>query len=74
MKKTKETKQKKVKVMTKDQKVAKIAGNITHYSKKELVDKFLKDLKDPQIESLHLSSEKIRASKIGNKKVKVKSA
>ena len=67
---------KKKKEMTKDQKLMKIAGNLTHYTKQDLVNKFLKKLSDKDIQEIFNSSEKVRASKTqrADGKIKVKAA
>jgi len=67
---------KKKKEMTKDQKLMKIAGNLTHFNKQDLVDKFLKKLSDKDIQEIFNSSEKVRASKTQrvDGKIKVKAA
>ncbi|KKL90719.1 hypothetical protein LCGC14_1901850 [marine sediment metagenome] len=75
-KEVKKTGSKKKKEMTKDQKLMKIAGNLTHFNKQDLVDKFLKKLSDKDIQEIFNSSEKVRASKTQrvDGKIKVKAA
>ena len=60
-------------VATRDGKLSKVAGNLTHFDKADLIKAFLGKLSDDALNKIYLSSEKIRSEKVKNSsKAKVK--
>ena len=59
-------------VSTREGKLAKVAGNITHFYKDDLIKMFLEKLSDNALDKVYLESEKIRASKVKKSRVKVR--
>jgi len=60
-------------VATREGKLNKVAGNLTHFTKDDLIKAFLGKLSDDALHKVYLSSEKIRSEKVKNSsKAKIK--